>query len=203
MNTPLPRSLDPLPDESLPGFLLRLSHRLGLSPAQLAAITGLAPTKSVTIPAGRMLALPPHLAEDFAHAARLSINEVHALTMAGLAARYPPLDLQFTGRQRLTHGIFVKENWILSRSTRYCPDCLAGDGSLIQQRHGGAFSKLWRLPVVFACPTHQRLLRHTCPACRDPVHHRAPAGAQLMPLPTDASLHPAACHGRCPVAWAL
>src|SRR6266702_7505541 len=193
MSTPLPRSLAPLPDESLPGFLLRLAHRLDLSPAQLAAITGLAPTKSVTLPAGRMLALPPDLAEDFAHAARLSLDEVHALTLAGLADRYPPLDLRFTGRQRLTHGIFVKENWILSRSTRYCPDCLAGDGNLIQQRHGGAFSKLWRLPVVFACPTHRRLLRHTCPACRDPVHHRAAAGAQLLPLPADASLHPAAC----------
>ncbi len=193
MSTPLPRSLAPLPDESLPGFLLRLSHRLDLSPAQLAAITGLAPHRSVTIPAGRMLALSPDLAEDFAHATRLSLDEVHALTMAGLTDRYPPLDLQFTGRHRRTHGIFVKENWILSRSTRYCPDCLAGDGSLIQQRHGGAFSKLWRLPVVFACPTHRRLLHHTCPACRDPVHHRAAAGAQLLPLPTDASLHPAAC----------
>jgi hypothetical protein len=29
--SPLPRSLDPLPDESLPGYLLRLAHRLGLA----------------------------------------------------------------------------------------------------------------------------------------------------------------------------
>ena len=193
MSTPLPRSLDPLPDESLPGYLLRLAHRLDLSPARLAAITGLAPTKSAAIPAGRMLALQPDMADTFADSTRLSTGEVHALTLTDLAGRYPPLDLRFSGRQRVTHGLFVKENWVYSRSTRYCPGCLAGDGSLIQQRHGGAWSKLWRLPVVFACPTHQRLLRHTCPACQTPVHHRAASGAQLLPLPTDSTLHPTAC----------
>ena len=40
--SPLPRSLDPLPDESLPGYLLRLAHRLGLAPARVMQLTGLA-----------------------------------------------------------------------------------------------------------------------------------------------------------------
>ena len=39
--SPLPRSLDPLPDESLPGYLLRLAHRLGLAPARVMQLTGL------------------------------------------------------------------------------------------------------------------------------------------------------------------
>ena len=34
---PLPRSLDPLPEEALPGYLLRLAHRLGLTPARSQA----------------------------------------------------------------------------------------------------------------------------------------------------------------------
>ncbi|GGN30142.1 hypothetical protein GCM10011609_87700 [Lentzea pudingi] len=38
---PLPRSLDSLPRESLPGYLLRLAHRLDLSPARVGALTGL------------------------------------------------------------------------------------------------------------------------------------------------------------------
>jgi hypothetical protein len=38
---PLPRSLDPLPAESLPGYVLRLAHRLDMSPGRLAALTGL------------------------------------------------------------------------------------------------------------------------------------------------------------------
>lgn len=38
--SPLPRSLDPLPDEALPGYVLRLAHRLGLSPARVLRLTG-------------------------------------------------------------------------------------------------------------------------------------------------------------------
>ena len=38
---PLPRSLTPLPDESLAGFLLRLSCRLHVPPGQIASMTGL------------------------------------------------------------------------------------------------------------------------------------------------------------------
>jgi hypothetical protein len=192
MSTPLPRSLAPLPGEALPGYLLRLAHRLDLSVARLAAITGLA-SPAGGIPATRLLALDPDMSTVFARAARLSASEVSALTLASLAGRYPPLDLRISGRLRVTHGVFVKENWILSRSTRYCPSCLAGDNSPIQQRHGGAWSKLWRLPVVFACLTHRRLLSHTCPACGGPAHRRIPGGAELLPLPACASLHPAAC----------
>jgi hypothetical protein len=40
----LPRSLDPLPDESLPGYVLRLAHRLDRSPARIIELTGLAET---------------------------------------------------------------------------------------------------------------------------------------------------------------
>jgi hypothetical protein len=189
---PLPRSLIPLPDESLPGYLLRLAHRLDLSPARLACLTGLAAASGRT-PAGHMLALQPTTAATFAKATRLTTAEATSLTLTSLAARYPPVDLRFRGRQRLVHGVFVKENWIFSRFTRYCPQCLAGDGSVIQQRHGGAWSRLWRLPVVFACPRHQRLLEHTCPTCRRPALHRARGGQALLPHESNSTLHPAVC----------
>ncbi len=38
--SPLPRSLDPLPDEVLPGYLLRLAHRLDRTPARILQLTG-------------------------------------------------------------------------------------------------------------------------------------------------------------------
>jgi hypothetical protein len=38
---PLPCSLDPLADESLPGYLLRLAHRLELAPIRILHLTGL------------------------------------------------------------------------------------------------------------------------------------------------------------------
>ncbi len=51
--SPLPRSLDPLPDESLPGYLLRLAHRLGLAPARIMQLTGLPPAATAASrPAG-------------------------------------------------------------------------------------------------------------------------------------------------------
>jgi len=52
---PLPRSLDPLPDESLPGYLLRLAHRLDLSPATVAMLTGLSTGKTGQVASSRML----------------------------------------------------------------------------------------------------------------------------------------------------
>jgi TniQ len=190
---PLPRSLAPLPDESLPGYLLRLAHRLDLSPAHLAVRTGLAPTRTAHLPAGRMFALDPAMADQFAAATRLSGAEVAALSLASLGGRYPPLNPQPTDRQRPIHGVVAKQTWVFGRSTRYCPDCLAGDGSIIEQRHGGAWNKLWRLPVVFACPIHQQLLSHACPACARPAHFRATPGSQMLPLAGHPGLHPAAC----------
>jgi hypothetical protein len=40
----LPRSLVPLPEESLPGFLLRLAHRLGLPVTAASTVAGLSDT---------------------------------------------------------------------------------------------------------------------------------------------------------------
>jgi hypothetical protein len=114
---PLPRSRDPLPDESLVGYLLRLSFRLGVPPGQAAALAGLIPGTG-TIPASRMLVLDNATTLSFARAARLDPGEVTAMTLAGLAGRYPPAGLSYLDRQRQPGGIFIKETWILSRSTR-------------------------------------------------------------------------------------
>jgi hypothetical protein len=53
--SPLPRSLDPLPDESLPGYLLRLAHRLGLAPIRVMQLTGLTTSQDGHQPARRNL----------------------------------------------------------------------------------------------------------------------------------------------------
>jgi hypothetical protein len=190
--TPFPRSLAPLPDESLLGYLLRLSHRLDLPAAQLARLTGLAPAINATVSARLMLALDESTAQDFARACRLSPPEAHALTLAGYAPRYPPTGRDYGRRPRTIGGILVHETWILSSHTRYCPACLAGDDSPIEQAYGGAWRNRWRLPVVFACTRHRALLRHTCPRCGIPAHFRG-TGKPLMYSRTDTDLHPCQC----------
>lgn len=200
---PLPRSLDPLPDESLPGYVLRLAHRLDRAPGRIAQLTGLSrpllPRRDTPrIPAVRMLYLDTATAATFANANRLSAPEVAGLCLDRLRSRYPPLDLDYqviTVRHRQASGIPGLARWVFTRSTRYCPQCLAGDGSSIQRAHGGAWQQLWRLPPIFVCTTHQRLLAHECPSCHQPVHsHRG--NTALVPRPQDASLHPGPAPGR-------
>ena len=157
---PLPRSLDPLPEESLAGFVLRLAHRLDLSPARVASLTGVSPRGSGHIVVTKALFSLGERTTGFAEATRLTPHEVTQLTLASLGDRYPPLATQRHGRIRKEQSIFIKQSWVFTQSTRYCPRCLAGDGTLIQQRHGGAWNRLWRLPIVFACPAHRRLLQH-------------------------------------------
>jgi hypothetical protein len=193
---PLPRSLDPLPDEFLFGYILRLAHRLDRAPGRVAVLTGLGrelPRRSAPmIPGGHMLYLDAASAAAFAHATRLTAQEVAGLCLSSLHDRYPPLDLDDEPPgYRQANGIPGLASWVFTRSTRYCPQCLAGNGSPIQQAHGGPWKRLWRLPVVFACTIHQRLLLHRCPQCRQPLHYRP----HVNPLPRlhDATLHPAQC----------
>src|SRR5213595_2307598 len=51
---------------------------------------------------------------------------------------------------------------------------------------------LWRLPVVFACPIHRRLLEHRCPVCRQPPLWRGSRSA-MVPRGADNTLQPTAC----------
>jgi hypothetical protein len=197
---PLARSLDPLPDESLPGYILRLAHRLDRAPGRIAELTGLsrpllAGRHTSTVPAVRMLHLDAATTAAFAHATRLSASDVAELCLDRFHGRYPPLDLDYEvigARYRQVNAIPGLARWVFSRSTRYCPQCLAGDGSSIQRAHGGAWQQLWRLPLVFVCNAHQRLLAHQCLVCRQPVHsHRG--NTALLPRLQDATLHPAQC----------
>ena len=192
--SPLPRSLDPLPDEALPGYLLRLAHRLGLAPARIMQLTGLTAGRGGHQPARRnlMLRLDETLAGAFASAARLTAAEVAGLCTSSMSGRYPWAAPQVTADQWGPRSL--ASPWLFTSATRYCPQCLAGDGSRIQQQHGGAWQKAWRLPVVFACPAHRRLLEHLCPSCRQPAMSAAPgAPAWLVPRAYDKGLHPAQC----------
>ncbi|MGW7406831.1 TniQ family protein [Streptomyces sp. NPDC054833] len=146
---PLPRSLSPLDGESLPGYVLRLAHRLGRSPARIGELTGLAPYRkgfASRFPAHQLVALRPHMSKEFAAAARLTADEVAALELRHLVPAYAPL-----GRSGVQDdGRVLYNPWGFMAASRFCPTCLIGDGSPIQRAHGGPWLQRWHLPVVFA-----------------------------------------------------
>src|SRR6266567_837217 len=188
---PLTRSLIPVPGESLPGFLLRLSYRLNLPPARIADLAGLrsAGVRGSRLPPILAAGIPAPALPVFTSVTRLTDSQAGELGLATWRGRYPvPAAGTATGYRRLDSRL------VFAPATRFCPECLAGDGSAVQESFGGPWLKAWHLPVVFACPVHQRLLEHRCPDCGKLVRGRRPgAHFSLLPATRVAGLHPAQC----------
>ena len=129
---PFARSLDPIPGESLPGFLLRLSCRLHLTPARLAELTGLTPAGRgrAHLPAILLAGIPAPASRTFARVTRLTDDEAAQLGLATWQGRYP---LSGTAPKSAAAALFrLSTRWVFAPATRYCPECLAGDGSSVQ-----------------------------------------------------------------------
>jgi hypothetical protein len=189
---PLPRSLAPLPDEILPGYLMRLAHRAGTTVDEIAHRTGLrGPRARNPMPLGYLHTLDETRLQALAETTRLTPTEARSLLLGPLAARYGPLDPHYT--RRATPVRVINNNpWVWTTTWRYCPQCLAGDpDDAIQRLHGGTWRRHWRLPVVFSCLTHRRLLRHLCPGC-----HALVATAGMIDRADEDDLHPTQCRGR-------
>ncbi|MDL4813183.1 TniQ family protein [Actinomadura opuntiae] len=203
---PLPRSLAPLPGEEISGYLLRLAHRLEQTPHRLAELTGLQSGGAASLPVRLLLRTSTEETARFARACSLTSREAEALCLASLADRYPPADVVLHPLPGGRSGLWMQQadkiasldRWVFTRPARYCPACLAGDTSELQQHHGGPWQKLWRLPLVFACPLHRCLLATRCPACRQPI---GAAGAGLISQPCQV-LHPAQCRAPAEAAGA-
>jgi TniQ len=188
--SPLPCSLDPLPHETLTGFLLRLSCRFECAPSRLSQLCGLS-ERADRLPKDYLIELPAERATGFEHSSRLTAGEVAGLALRRYAATYPPLASARAGssRNRLTDHDY----WVVSFPARYCPQCLAGDGSPIQQQLGGAWRLPWHLPVIFACTEHARLLESHCPDCGRPQDSPMASRLGLVLHPQLIGLHPAQC----------
>lgn len=191
--SPLPRSLAPLPEEALTGYLLRLAHRLDRSPARIGRITSLvtyAPSdRTPRLPTHLLLELQPRTANVFSTATRLTADEVSALGLSRHTSSYPPL-----ARVGLQRDGKVRHNaWALSPGNRYCTACLAGNGSPIESAHGGAWRRDWRLPVIFACTRHGQLLEHRCLTCLRPLHGASRGRMDMVLHPGARGIHPTKC----------
>ncbi len=187
----LPRSLAPLEDESLPGFVLRLAHHNTTSPGEIAIRTGLSAHRRAArefITVAHQYHMDDERIAELARTTRLTFAEAADLFLFPFADRYGPISPKLVNRQ-LDRMLYSNRS-VFSHWSRYCPQCLAGD-SEIERAHGGSWKRRWRLPPVFACPTHHCLLRHDCPECHQPglvVQFVA-----LVPQPYDDELHPSQC----------
>ncbi len=195
--TPMPRSLAPLPEESLAGFLLRLAHHLDEPPGHVAWRTGMTHNHFNTslAPRRHLIMMGPGLLATFAHATRMTTDQADQLTFRRFIDRYPPVAEALTrrpGAPPQPRGAFPA--WLLTDSTRYCPRCLRGDGSPIQNLYGGTWRLFWHLPIAFACLDHQVMLQDTCPACRLPAQSgHSGISTRLVPNPIKAGHHPVEC----------
>lgn len=161
-NTPLPRSLDPAQGELLAGYLLRLAYRVGISPLDLAHWCGL--TAGTTFPTHHFVRLDDNQARQTATVCRLTLHEVHALTLATQAPSYPPLHPVYLGRHQ-SHIDMANDGWVFTAFSRYCPDCLAYTADL---PGGPVWRGSWRLPHTFlhAPPPPSRLAVPQLPGTR-------------------------------------
>ncbi|MEU5134603.1 MULTISPECIES: TniQ family protein [Streptomyces] len=192
---PLARSLDPLSGESLNGFLLRLSYRLGIAPHRVATLSGLT-CRSDVIPHDQLRGLAPGAAVRFAKAAHLTVFEAHALTLKAYTHVYPPLAKLRTAVSSSTGKSQI--NWATNPESRYCSRCLAGDASPVQMAYGGPWQLRWHLPVVFACTQHRRLLQQHCPRCSQPLTGHVARRHSVLTSTHVSGLHPAQCRNQDP-----
>ncbi|MGW2651137.1 TniQ family protein [Streptomyces sp. NPDC001393] len=190
----LPRALVPLPDESLPGLLLRLSYRLERAPHRIAVLCGL--EKGYRVPAYHLLRLSDALTSQVGNRLRLSAAETESLTLRSLTDTYLPLASMPSGA-RLTNPTSGM-NWSFNLSSRFCPRCLHGDESSIQRTLGGPWRLRWHLPTTFACPKHHQLLASKCPACGQLVNGFTDRHGGLICNPGVPGLHPLQCRNIIP-----
>ncbi|MFF7725120.1 TniQ family protein [Streptomyces sp. NPDC008001] len=187
-----------MPEESLPGLLLRLAFRTERSPARIAHLSGLIRHQN-RLPGEYLFSLPTERIVPFASATRMRVKEADALTLSSFAAAYPPLaSVRMDGNRTTTAA---RKSWAAIMSSRYCPSCLSGSASPAQSRYGGPWKLRWHLPVSYACVAHRTLLSHTCPRCGGLPNRPTNTERQGLILHrATIGLHPAQC--RRPLAGA-
>lgn len=145
--------------------------------------------RDIALPAHLVVGLRPSVAANFAAAARLTTVEVAGLGLRRYSQVYPPL----AGAGVQGDGRILYNAWAFTAASRFCPNCLGGDGDRLQQAHGGPWRQQWHLPITFACVRHERLLEYLCPHCRRPPSGRLGVKTSLLLHIHCEALHPTQC----------
>ncbi|MFE2687438.1 TniQ family protein [Streptomyces mirabilis] len=148
----LPISVMPLPGEALESWIGAYARRLHATNSAFLDAIGLTGARTT------QMAL--RLTELEANALHCATGIPRPVLTAMTLEPYDGLAVTIhLDRRRLTRP----PAWRFSAArTRFCPACLA--------ENAGRGPVFWRLPWVFACPTHRTVLLDFCPDCHRPPH---------------------------------
>ncbi|UNB52868.1 TniQ family protein [Mycolicibacterium sp. YH-1] len=178
----LPVHLNPVDGEALDSWLEALCRQLRCTWGDFTGAVGLPPPPQGIRTPTWLIRLTPTEARALHVATGTPTQALHAMTLAsldgaglGLAPGTCALDRSFP--------------WSRFRFSRYCPQCLRGNG--------GRWQLFWRSGWAFACVEHCCLLIDECPACghrlRGHVGH-----SELVPYGQRCSNAAAHARGRAP-----
>lgn len=179
----LPLALAIMKGESLPSYLDRLADHFDVPLGLLYRSVGLAPSLSGPIRRITGLALPDSMGASLICATSLdhaSLRDALLASYAGTAFRQAP------GRGS---GDAI-DGWVHLVGSSCCPSCLASsaDGT------HGVWKLSWKLPWLFVCTRHSRLLVSSCPSCGIRLGGAAKDGSTAFAL-TTVRLKPGCCIG--------
>jgi AraC-like DNA-binding protein len=146
----LPVGIKPVPGEALQSWLAALARQLDMQWGQFVEFI-LPPASVSEIHSVARVNFTAHLTTDdldaISAATGIDTASIAALTWHRFDGTAGTVD---AARRRM------RMTWSFGRS-RFCPVCL--------EHSGGRWQLEWRLPWVFACQKHSRLLADTCQAC--------------------------------------
>jgi DNA-binding transcriptional LysR family regulator len=174
-----PVRLAPLPREALDSWLEALAHWLSVRLGDVLGDLGLAApfkngARELAVPTDWTIALREEEAARIAHATGTDPQQLHDMTLMRFDGR--ALRIDQANRQVSRHVL-----WGRPRGSRFCPECLAGNG--------GRWPLTWRLGWSFACLTHRRLLANRCPDCGR-VQRERPFSRHALPVPGRCGTRP-------------
>lgn len=149
----VPVRIEPLPGESMAGYVERVAETYTLSPRGLLA--WLFNLDAAPTPRLNGVAMPPVQIASFAGKLRLEVGELEGLLLSRFAGGALPGRVRdAVTAAKLQQG--SRTDWYSPGRSRFCPMCLA---------QGVGWQSKWHLSISYACTEHQVLLLDRCPRC--------------------------------------
>ena len=154
----LPLRLTPIDGESLPGYTARYSHTFQFPPGDTITAIGLVDRDDTIAGAGRYgVSLSPKQLKRAVVATGVPASTLERMLLTSYAGRAFEMT---SASVMLAEAAQAHE--VLTRSSKFCPHCLAENGAWLLQ---------WQLGWSAICARHRVLLARACPCCGTVPRH--------------------------------